>query len=217
MSTDETDLLSCSISIPGHFYSTGHRTFAQLGETFLVVHFSGIFLTTDNAETTRQITARREDFPKNTSIYSILGQFGRNVLTTEGAVWRTHRRVTSTTFNEKNAAVVFREAIRQAQGLLQTWTASNSDGRKTLRSLEFDTMRLALNIIGYVGFGIRLLWPGQTLPVGTDPQLAKYASLDAPEGHTLSFVETIATLLDNLMILLLVPSWLLGTSCHAND
>lgn len=162
-----------------------------------------------NAEMIRHVTLRREKFPKWTASYGILRQFGENVLTSKGQVWRTHRKVTSASFNERNAALVFREAILQTQGMLQTWTDAASAGEGPLRSVERDTMRLALNIIGYVGFGLRLLWPGLRLLARADRRLAKYASLEAPAGHKLSFVDTMSSVMDNILLLLVTPKRLL--------
>lgn len=144
---------------------------------------------------------RREAFPKYTETYKILNQFGDSVLTSEGALWRMHRKVTSASFNEKNSALVFRESIRQAQGMVDFWTKG-----ETLTTVEHDTMRLALNIIGYVGFGLRLPWPNQKM---TDEFNPKYGSIEAPQGFSYSFIDTMAQLLDNLLMLLLVPNWLL--------
>lgn len=120
-----------------------------------------------------------------------------------------HRKATSASFNEKNAQLVFKEAIRQAQGLIRYWSRAVDQGSTTIHSLDHDTMRLALNIISYVGFGFNPLWPGETLAEGTDPRLAKYGSLTPAAGHKLSFVDTIATVLENIVMLLLVPRWLL--------
>ncbi|RYP43249.1 hypothetical protein DL768_010018 [Monosporascus sp. mg162] len=181
-----------------------------IGEAFVLVSPKKMILTTDNAEAIHQVTSKREAFPKPTNTYSILSQYGDNVLTTEGALWRMHRKITSASFNEKNAALVFRESIHQTRGLISQWLGPDGQGNKTIKSVEHDTMSLMLNIIGYVGFGLKLLWPGQTLPPGTDPKLAKYATLDAPEGHTMSFVDSLASTLDHLLILLILPKWLLN-------
>ena len=167
---------------------------------------------TANAEAIHQITTRREIFPKWVENYGILRQFGENVITCEGAVWRMHRKATSASFNERNTALVFREAIYQAQGMVKSWVGPEGQKSGTLDMLYKDIMRMALHIIGYVGFGLRLLWPGQSLPPGTDPRLAKYASLDAAPGHSLSFVDTIEKLLENLITLLVTPAWLLRES-----
>ncbi|KAF6813005.1 cytochrome p450 3a21 [Colletotrichum sojae] len=197
------------ISIPNSAFELLHEPFARHGETYMVVSPFQILLLTDSAEAIHQITQQREKFPKLVETYEILKQFGDNVLTTEGAVWRMHRKVTSATFNEKNAARVFGESIKQAQSMTRKWLGPDGAGARTIETLDHDTMRLALNIISYVGFGMPLLWPGQSLPEGTDPKLTKYSSLDAPPGHTMSFVDAIAEMLEHILVLLLVPRWLL--------
>ncbi|POR38008.1 Cytochrome P450, partial [Tolypocladium paradoxum] len=198
-----------SLVIPDMPYRTGFERFRRHGEAFLVVSPRTVILHVANAEVIRHVATHREQFPKWTASYDILRQFGENVLTSEGQVWRTHRKVTSASFNERNAALVFREAILQTQGMIRTWTGPTGVRREPLRTVERDTMRLALNIIGYVGFGLRMLWPGQTLPAGSDPRLVKYASLEAPAGHKMSFVDTMSSVMDNILLLLLTPKWLL--------
>ncbi|KAF7554827.1 hypothetical protein G7046_g6705 [Stylonectria norvegica] len=194
---------------PGFSYRTHHEAFARHGDVFLIVSPKMLFLMVCSAEAIRQFTSRREHFPKYTETYEILRQFGENVLTSEGAIWRMHRKVTSASFNERNAALVFRESIRQAEGLLRTWTGPEGKKSDTIHTLDHDTMRLALNIIGYVGFGLNLLWPGETLPEGVDQKQAKYGSLKPAAGHKLSFVDTVANLLHHIFLLLVVPRWLL--------
>lgn len=73
-------------------------------------------------------------------------------------------------------------------------------------------MRLALNIIGYVGFGLRLPWPNEKMPEELDAISAKYGSVEAPPGYRFSFVDAMDILLDNMLTLLLVPKWLLRKS-----
>ena len=120
-----------------------------------------------------------------------------------------HRKATSAAFNERNTALVFEVSIAQAQGMVQEWLGGHRQGAETITTIDHDTMRLALNIIGYVGFGLRLLWPGQSLPPGTDPALAKYAALEPAAGHSMSFIDTIAYVLDHILLLLIFPPWLL--------
>lgn len=190
--------------MPDWQYRHLHGTFEKLGDTFFLVAPFRLLLHTASAEAITQFTSRREAFPKPLENYTILSMFGENVVTTEGAVWRMHRKVTSASFNEKNAALVFKVAIEQAQGMVEYWLQRKATDK--VATVEEDTMALTLNIIGYVGFGLRLLWPGQALPADADPRLAKYASLDVPPGHSLSFKESIAGVLDYLMVLLVTPS-----------
>lgn len=144
----------------------------------------------------------------------MLKQFGDNVLTSEGSTWKLHRRVTSAAFGEKNAALVFQVAGEQTRGLVEKWMADQGGRGRPVETIDRDTMKLALNIIGYVGFGLRLLWPGQKLPEGTDPRLYKYTALEPTDGHTMSFVDAVAGMLETLLLLLIVPEWLLrGSLC----
>ncbi|KAI8628889.1 cytochrome P450 [Xylariaceae sp. FL1651] len=193
---------------PNWQYTRQFGPFAKMGESVLLVTPTILLMNTASAEVIHEITSRREAFPKPTEFYEILAMFGHNVLTTEGATWRMHRKVTSASFNEKNSALVFRVASEQAQGMTDYWLQTQ---KKTgsFKTVEKDTMSLALNIISYVGFGLRLVWPGQSLPADMDSKLVKYASFDAPEGHTLTFNESIARTLENLLPLLLTPTFIL--------
>lgn len=187
--------------MPDFSYHVGMKHFSKYGDIFVMAFPSGILVYTANAESIRQITARREQFPKVTAMYEILNLFGRNVISTEGAEWRMHRKATSAAFNEKNSALVFRQSIAQAQSMLDHWVKG-----KTLATLEHDTMRFALNIIGYVGFGVKLPWPHEETAGGFHP---RYGSIKPPPGFHYSFVDTMVQLLDNVMMLLLVPKWIL--------
>lgn len=198
--------------IPNFSYRTRHERFARHGDIFIIVSPGMVWVMVANAEAISQISFRRDHFFKLTETYDILRQFGDNVLTSEGAMWRMHRKVTSASFNEKNTALVFKEAIRQAQGMVKTWTGPTGERDESIDSLDRDTMKLALHIISYVGFGLELLWPGETLSEGADAKLAKYGSSEPVTGHKLSFVNTVATLLDHIILLLLAPRWLLRTS-----
>ncbi|KAI1123227.1 cytochrome P450 [Nemania abortiva] len=182
--------------------------FAKMGENILIASPTTLMMHTANPELIHEITSRREDFPKPTEHYKILSMFGHNIVTTEGAVWRMHRKVTSASFNEKNSALVFKASIDQAQGMTDYWVKSQKDG--SFYTVEHDTMSLALNIISYVGFGLRLVWPGQPLPDDADSKMAKYASFEPPEGHTLTFSESIGGILKHLLPLLLTPSVVLN-------
>ncbi|KAG6259895.1 hypothetical protein E4U49_005511 [Claviceps purpurea] len=202
-------------------YQLDFQRFTRHGDTLLFVSPFSIVVQVSNAEAIRQITSQREKFPKPWEMYTMLAMFGENVVTTEGSVWKAHRKATAATFNEKNSALVFRETIVQTNGMIDSWVGRQHSGNvddkgnnfdrrnEPLTTISADVTRLTINIIGYVGFGLRLLWPGQSLPLGMDAAEAKYASLDAPEGYTLCFVDTLVQLLDKILFLLLFPRWLL--------
>lgn len=183
--------------------------FQKRGDVFLTVSPSSIHVWLANAEAIRQVAAGREAFPKALESYRILDIFGRSLLSTEGAEWKSHRKVTSPGFNEKNNALVFAESCRQAQGMLMKWTGDGSKNSR-VEQVPTDTMRLTLHIISRVGFGVRLLWPGEQLNDVENDRNAAYGSHKPLEGHTMNFEHALESLLENLIWVLLTPKWLLS-------
>lgn len=200
---------------PDWSYRLLREPWDRLGDTFLLVSFGQTILFTCDAQAIHQITSRREAFPKQTSNYKILAIFGSNMLCTEGAEWKVHRKGVSASFNERNAAHIFVESIKQTQGLIDYWlppAGEDEEGRSrsgTIDTLEHDTMTLALNIIAHVGFGLRLLWPGQKMPEDTDAKSKKYGSHEPPAGHSMTFAQSLATVLERILLLLMIPKGLL--------
>jgi hypothetical protein len=137
----------------------------------------------------------------------VLRLFGDNIVTTESGVWRAHRRIAAPTFNERNSALFFAEAVSQTSSMLDAWRA-RGDGA-TIVTADHDTMCVALHIIGYVGFGLRLLWPGEHVSPDTHPRWAKYGSLEPMASHSMYFSESVAAVISNLLPLLITPTWLL--------
>lgn len=183
------------------------------GDIFLTISPGRTNIWVANAEAIHQITTRRLEFPKPLGSYKILEIFGRNIITTEGAEWKQHRKVSSPSFNEKNNALVFTEACGQAQSMLSKWTGVNGEGNVTISEVPTDTDRLTLHIISSIGFGKRLLWPGEKLK-GNERSREVYSSELPAKGHTMSFENALNTLLDRLILVLLTPKWLLRKSYY---
>ena len=184
--------------------------FKKHGDIFLTVCPGRIYIWSANAEANLQICSRREAFPKALESYAILEIFGRNIITTEGIQWKQHRKVSAPTFNEKNNALVFAEACSQAQGMLKNWLSGDKSGSKTIKEVQEDTLRLTLYIISSIGFGVRLLWPGQKPVEKPSAKDAVYSSNEPPEGHTMSFEDALTVMLDRMIMVLIIPKWLLS-------
>lgn len=189
-------------------YTTNQAFFDWAGsETVIVVGPDDMVCYTQSADVISQVMTRREAFPKDIARYALISMFGQNVVSTEGPIWRMHRKVTASSFNEKNAAHTYLEAIDQTRGMLSHWFSGekrDNDSSETILTLEHDTMRWALNIIGYIGFGLRLIWPGQKLP--DDPILAKYGQLEPAPGYTMSLASSLAGVMDHILAILLIPA-----------
>jgi cytochrome P450 len=184
--------------------------FREKGDIILTVSPGGINIWLANAEAIHQVTARRDAFPKPLESYRILEIFGRNIITTEGGEWKQHRKIAAPGFNEKNNTLVFAEAVAQAQGMLRKWMSPDGKGNTTLEEVPTDAMRLTLHIITRIGFGVRLLWPGEKMSGSESARDAVYSSNEPTEGHSMSFEHSLDTLLENLIWVLLTPKWVLS-------
>src|SRR5208282_4856086 len=92
------------------------------GEVFLIVSPGQIYMNCSNAEAIVQMTMRRNDFPKPIEVYGIIDIYGSSILSTEGADWRRHRKIVAPAFSEKSNALVWKESVRQAAGMLKFWS-----------------------------------------------------------------------------------------------
>ncbi|KFY33003.1 hypothetical protein V495_08529 [Pseudogymnoascus sp. VKM F-4514 (FW-929)] len=178
-------------------------------ETFITVTPTKNTLWTADAGVIHQMTTRQVAFPKPIKDYKVLDVYGRNVVTTEGPEWRMHRKATAPGFNEKNNALVFTESVAQAQGMIRKWMDGSEKSSRTLKDIPADSMRVALHIISAMGFGVRLLWPGDVFST-EDKDSGLIHMSDEPEGrHTMSFEKALATVLDDIFFIMLMPRWLL--------
>ncbi|OBT72006.1 hypothetical protein VF21_08581 [Pseudogymnoascus sp. 05NY08] len=182
----------------------------ELGtDTFITVSPVNNMMWSADPSVIHQITTRQASFPKPIKDYKVLDIYGRNVVTTEGPEWRMHRKATAPGFNEKNNSLVFTESVAQAQGMIRKWMDGNEKSSRTLNDIPADCMRVALHIISAMGFGVRLLWPGDAFSSG-DKDSGLIHMGDKPEaGHTMSFEKALTTLLDDIFVLMLTPRWLL--------
>lgn len=191
---------------PDWAWEKGYSPFARNGDTFCTAAPGGILVWTVDADAVTQICARRDAFPKPLESYEILNIFGKNLLSTEGHTWKAHRKITSPSFNEKNNVLVFEEAVNQSQQMLKHWTGPEGRGNITLDTVATDTLRTTLHIISRVGFGVSLLWPGEE-PKNKEEAISSEELVD---GHTMSFARALGTLLERLLLVVLIPTWLLS-------
>ncbi|KAI9787499.1 MAG: hypothetical protein M1839_000028 [Geoglossum umbratile] len=199
---------------PEWTWHLGHEPYRQLKtDFFLTVSPGGILGYTCDADVISQIVSRRNDFPKPQEMYGLLNIFGRNVVTTEGSLWRRHRKITSPPFTEKNNALVWKESLSQAQAMLRGWVGKSGRGDKTVTDFPSDTMRLPLHVISRAGFGVKMMWPGQDSgDAHSEGNVGGLSNTEIPEGHTMSYSNALWTLLHNILWVLLLPRWLLKHS-----
>lgn len=197
-----------------------YEPFAKYGsDTLLLVAPGKCELRTADAAVISQVTTRRSDFPKPLEVYGSLMLYGTNVVTTEGQIWKAHRKITNPPFSEKNNHLVWAEAIFQAQSMVDSWMRGGTRSR-TITNIGDDSMRLALHVISRAGFGRRMQWP-TTDEEGKENNSAgpvdlAVKSTEIDEAHTMSYADTLSSLLRYMVWILIVPRPILSMSVEPN-
>jgi cytochrome P450 len=110
----------------------------------------------------------RPGFPKPLEVYESLCLFGRNIVSTEHDEWRSHRKVASPAFSERNNALVFQETTRIVLDLFQMWKEQGNSDVVVVPDMTDITFDLALQVIASAAFGYPMSWKDEG---------------SAPEGH----------------------------------
>ena len=193
---------------PEWTWTLSYAGFKKIGhDTFLIVAPGGNILISADAAVISQIFARGRDFPKPLQVYQALNIYGTNVLSTEGQVWRRHRKITSAPFNGKNNRIVFAESLRQAQAMTNVWIGEGEES-SPIHTVAEDSLRLSLQVISQVGFGKTLSW-SENESVMEESRRAKDAT-----GHELSYTRALTLLLESFMWVLVFPKSLLSMNKH---
>ena len=182
-------------------------------DTFLTVAPGGIIMSTANAEIITQVTTRRVDFPKPTWMYKNLNPFGANVVSTEGQVWRHQRKIATPPFNEKNTQLVWAKTIQKAQLMVRSWMGEAGDPSRTIDTVDEDTTRLTLHVISYAGFGMQMAWPGLEEDKSMEVQGTGKSGLAG--GHSLTPAEALATIVENVIMVVILGAKGLGILSEA--
>jgi cytochrome P450 len=189
---------------PDWGWAQKHTVFEKLGtDAFIIVSPGKNLVSIADPEAIAQITTRRVDFPKPIDLYGSLDVFGKNVVSTEGAIWRHHRKICSPPFTERNNRVVWQESLHQAKTMMAGWMSPDDKVSKPLYDVSDQAMRLSLHVISRAGFDVRLTWPHE-----------EGSTQEAPAGHKLTFKDALTNLLENLLVVLIFPKWMLKWVPH---
>ncbi|KAH6572683.1 hypothetical protein BASA60_006494 [Batrachochytrium salamandrivorans] len=186
--------------LPGTWLWTGkYNTFAQLGcDTISVVWPNLCQIWVANADLVKEIVTRKTDFVKPTALYMMLDIFGSNVVSTEHAEWRRHRKIIAPQFSERNNMCVHRQTVRTVHDMFRSWqtgihgATANTEHELCINVSE-DLAKLALYVISGAGFGMRLDWDTSN----TDTILE--------HGHSISFKSAIQGVIKGLQSKIILP------------
>ncbi|PUU77682.1 cytochrome P450 [Tuber borchii] len=122
---------------------------------------------------------------------SMLGLFGENVLTAEGAVWRDHRKITAPVIG-KSLSVVWEESLTQIEQMIRYY-----DKREAINTSYRDFRRATLGVIARAGFSKVMEW---------GPLTTALANEKDDEG---SYQKCLHVLFENFIWAVIAPSWIL--------
>ncbi|KAM3082576.1 hypothetical protein ACMFMF_002234 [Clarireedia jacksonii] len=178
-------------SRPGWEFKDKYRMHEELGDAVIQVSAGHNWLYICNAEAVNDIFKRREDFDRPPDLLAVLGFFGPNISTAVGADWQRQRKIISAPFNDQNNSLVWIEALRQADEMLQFWKSLPEPITRT----NTDTRTFSLHVLSGAGFGKSYAF--------------KQSGQEVKSGRTFNYRDSLALILENcLLILVLGPSLL---------
>ncbi|KAI5236314.1 cytochrome P450 [Aureobasidium subglaciale] len=191
-----------NLAIFGWEFGEKRRPFDQLGSnsgsindnSYVLAGLSIIEFWTIDPEAIQDILHRTRAFEVPRALEFALGQFGPNVMTTNGGVWARHRRIISSVIDERISKVVFGESVRQSLELLNTL----SDGSSTSGDPKLFDMLKKITIHVLMAAGM-----GQELPQQGNKHIV------SESGYTMSSIDALTTVVTNLIGLVMLPSTLL--------
>ncbi|ORY62877.1 cytochrome P450 [Leucosporidium creatinivorum] len=193
-----------SVILPGHprlnwnraiGWKMKHDMYTRYNSTVLVVPNLLAPRTTvfvGDAEAIRRINTDHRHFAKTAGVNNfVLNAWGANILTTDGAPWRRHRKVIAPSFTEANNEVVWRETVRSTRLWFEQVDAGVDDqGKSIVKNVEEDMATMTLMVISKAAFGYELDWPAKK-----------------GESAEMNFPEAARIVLDHLLAVHVLPSW----------
>ncbi|KAJ7108701.1 cytochrome P450 [Mycena epipterygia] len=154
-----------------------------------------------DADAIKTVTAEATLFQKDVAAYKALNFYGDNLVGTEGADWKRHRKVAKPAFNEAGNAFVWMETVR----VVNEWFAEldaaqeKSDNEPITIDAMKHLVQVTLLVISSAGFGRRASWQED---LSTAP----------PPGHTMAFRPAVFSAFEHLFTKVLTPEWLYALS-----
>ncbi|KAJ7359621.1 cytochrome P450 [Mycena albidolilacea] len=154
-----------------------------------------------DAEGIKTVAGEATVFQKDIETYKTVNIYGENLVGTEGAEWRRHRRVAKPAFNEACNAFVWTDTVR----IVNEWFAAldaveaNQNKKSITLNVLKDLAQVTLLVISSVGFGRRASWQ-------------QNASTVPPPGQLMAFGPAVFAAVHYLFPKALTPKWLSALS-----
>ncbi|KAJ5233150.1 hypothetical protein N7468_006106 [Penicillium chermesinum] len=183
----------------------------EMGKTYVLVGLGWrLDLWTTDPHVTQEILTRVRDFEMPKEMKIPMGQFGPNILMSNGDEWQRHRRAITSVIDERVSKNAFEESIRQARHLLDDVFANRQlEGDSVADTTAlFDMLKtVTINVLLGAGMGLQTTWGKQ------EPE----------DGYELDHRDSLVTVVSNIAgpvmfpskVLRRWPSWLPGHARNA--
>ncbi|KAI0402887.1 cytochrome P450 [Xylaria palmicola] len=205
-----------SLTILGWEFHEQLRPFQQLSthnedelcKSFVLVGFGALDFWTVDSTAAQEICSRVHDFEVPRSLKFALGQYGPNVMTTNGDVWARHRRIVTSVIDDRILRTAFDDSIRQTSGLLdEIFSTSTSNSEWAETRLIFDMIKkVTIYVLFNASMGTKAHWRDEDGKPEPSYRMTQIESLTAVVSN-LAGTAIIPT-----RILTAWPSWLPGYS-----
>ncbi|KAF1847237.1 putative cytochrome P450 [Cucurbitaria berberidis CBS 394.84] len=175
----------------GHWYlyttmgwttEDGNRSLLKYGENFVLCSPTSNVLVTSEQGIVETVFGSHGKWAKQQDQSRLFAFYGENVSSTHGDVWRRHRKITASAFNESTMWSVWDEATRRAGELSLVDADVEGGNGLTLAMVRSKFDLLAMQILSVVGFG-----------QNTD-------LTERPTGHQESLMECLGFILQHIIL-----------------
>ncbi|KAI1195909.1 cytochrome P450 [Nemania serpens] len=170
----------------------------DLCKSFLLVGISTLDFWTADPKAAQEICLRIHDFEVPRALEFALGQYGPNVMTTNGDIWARHRRIVTSVIDDRILKSVFDESIRQTSGLLdQTFSSSPRNADLADTRLIFDMVKkVTIHVLFSASMGTNAEWRDE--------------HAEKPEsGYMMTQIESLTMVVSNLVGAAIIPTIIL--------
>ncbi|KAG5981021.1 hypothetical protein E4U55_003373 [Claviceps digitariae] len=192
---------------PFEQFAKHHENFEENkdGLSYSLVGFNGVGIWTVDPVAAHDVLLRNRDFEVSYAIQYALGQFGPNVLTTNGDLWTRHRRMVSSVMDENLSKSMFKESVKQTKRLLAdvkhsaVSSGTLADREESLETRHlFDMLKkITVHTILAAGMGIPVAWKDED-EKARDP------------GYKMTYFKSLTTVVTNISGVSLLPTSLLN-------
>lgn len=164
-------------------------------KSFVLAVLSKLKLWTIDRQAIQDVLHRTHAFEVPSALEFALGQFGPNVMTTNGAIWARHRRIVSSVIDERISKTVFEVSVRQSLELLDELFADSQEDSSSAETLDLLNMlkKLTIHVLIASGMSQQVSWNDQN-------------HFTPEPGYTMSSIESLTTVVANLVEIGIFPT-----------